>query len=245
MTSNNIQPFDSKIETISEFVERFSVQNGEALAKVGDDGLKKAMLLIKCLPVTTVTELQRKLKPAKLSEATYDVIVNKLTSQYQVKKSIVGASVRFLNRKQAVGESIENYARSLNVFANECNYSSCCLDRLLRDTFVAGVRDTAILSALLQECDKNNKIKFEEVVEKAKVIEQLKLDAQSITGDSLSMNTAYKVNKSASVPSDSYKCIRCATYGKHFAHDCFAIKLTCKLCNKKGHIAKACMSRKI
>ena len=125
MASSNLQPFDSKIETIREFVERFSIQNSEALAKAGEDGLKKAAILVKCLPVNIVTELQRKLKPARLSQSSYNVIVEKLTSQYEIKKSIVGASVRFINRKQSVGESIENYARSLNVLANECNYNSC------------------------------------------------------------------------------------------------------------------------
>ena len=183
----------------------------------------------------------------KLSEATYDVIIGKLNSQYEVKKSIVGASVRFLNRKQSSGESIENYARNLNVLANECSYSSCCLDRQLRDAFVAGIRDTGILSSLLQECDKNNKIKFEEVVEKAKIVEQLKLDAQSIRGD-YGENVSFNVKKRTGGRdkiSDDYKCIRCATRGKHLAHECFAIKLTCKSCGKKGHIAKACISNKI
>ena len=89
------------------------------------------------------------------------MIISELNSQYEVKKSIVGASVRFLNRKQSSGETIETYARNLNVLANECSYSSCCLDRQLRDAFVAGIRDTGVLSSLLQECDKNNKIKFE------------------------------------------------------------------------------------
>ena len=243
--TTNLQQFDSKIETFSEFIERFSVQNSDAIAKAGDDGLKKAVILIKCLPISTVTELQRKLKPAKLSASTYDTIVSKLTLQYEVKKSQIGASVRFINRKQAQGESIETYARSVNVLANECTYKQCCLDRLLRDAFVAGVRDTAILSALLQECDKNNEITFEEVVEKAKVVEQLKLDAQSIKGDSYVPQPINKVKKSGSKPPEDYKCIRCTKRGSHYANECFAIKLKCKLCTKTGHIAKACISKKI
>ena len=82
-------------------------------------------------------------------------------------------------------------------------------------------------------------------MEKAKIVEQLKLDAQSIRGD-YGENVSFNVKKrTGDKISDDYKCIRCGTRGKHFAHDCFAIKLTCKSCGKKGHIAKACISNKI
>ena len=102
--SSQFQIFDSKFESLSEFLERFSVQQAEALEKAGEDGLKKARVLIKCLPTSTISELQRKLQPIKLSAATYDVIVQNLTSQFEVKKSLVGASVRFINRKQFMNE---------------------------------------------------------------------------------------------------------------------------------------------
>ena len=249
MSANNIHPFDHKIETISEFIERFQVQNTDAIAKVGDDGLKKAALLIKCLPVITVTELQRKLKPKKLSETSYDTIVQNLTLQYEVKKSIVGASVRFLNRKQLAGETIENFARQLNVLAADCSYESCCLNRLLRDTFVAGVRDTSIISTLLQECDKKSDITFEQVIEKAKLVEQLQLDAQTIKGESSGPVSTFKVKKrlQSTKLTNDYRCIRCTARGDHLQEDCWALKdkVKCRSCSKEGHIAKACKSKKI
>ena len=68
--SSNFQPFDSAVESISEFLERFSVQKSDELEIVSENQLKKARLLIKSLPLACVTELQRKLKPVKLSEAT-------------------------------------------------------------------------------------------------------------------------------------------------------------------------------
>ena len=101
---NNTHVYDTKTETFDEFHERFLVQNSEALTKAGVDGMKKAVILVKCLPVGVITELQRKLKPVKLSEANYETIVNNLTSQYESKKSIVGASVIFINRKQESGK---------------------------------------------------------------------------------------------------------------------------------------------
>ena len=239
MATMNSVFFDPKCESIGEFCERFKVQNSDTLEKAGEDGLKKASILIKCLPVNVITQLQRKLQPTKLSEAEYDVIISKLTSQYEVKKSIVGASVRFINKKQSAGESIENYARTLNMYANDCNYKSCCMDRLLRDTFVAGVRDSAILTSLLGECDKDKDLKFESVVEKAKVLEQLRVDAQIIKGENVSSTFKLK-SKSSDKVSPDYKCYRCLSKGLHLAQNCFALNLTCHSCMKKGHIKRAC-----
>ena len=105
--------------------------------------------MIKSLPVPVITDLQRRIKPTKLSEATYALLEEKLTDQFSVKKSIVGAAVSFLNRKQQPEESIENYARTLNDLASHCRFSECCRDRMTRDTFIAGLRSPNILNGVL------------------------------------------------------------------------------------------------
>ena len=76
--------FDPQNETITEFIERFAVTNQDLLEKAGANELKKASILIKCLPVNVITKLQRKLQPTKLSGASYSVIVEKLSSQYEI-----------------------------------------------------------------------------------------------------------------------------------------------------------------
>ena len=101
---NNTHVYDTKTESFDEFHERFLVQNSEALTKAAGDGMKKAVILVNCLPVEVITELQRKLKPVKLSEADYKTIVANLTSQYETKKSIVGASVIFISRNKRAGK---------------------------------------------------------------------------------------------------------------------------------------------
>ena len=150
--------FDAEHETILEFLERFQLQNNELLEKAADNEQKKAALLVKALPIPVITDLQRRIKPTKLTESTYAQLEAKLTEQFSVKKSLVGASVSFLNRKQQPEESIENYARVLNDLASNCRYSECCRDRMTRDTFIAGLRSaTIILSGLLQDCETNEK----------------------------------------------------------------------------------------
>ena len=114
-TSANIDKFDPESENISEFMERFKIQCAEVLEAAGEDDKKKAGLLIKNLPVSIITDLQRRIKPKKLSEIGYQEVQDKLTNQFENKKSVIGATVNFLNRKQRSDETIENFAKALNV----------------------------------------------------------------------------------------------------------------------------------
>ena len=68
------------------------------------------MLLAYALPVEVLTSIQRKLKPTLLTEAKFENIEIHLKSLYSTKKSIVGADVAFVTRKQLPQESIENYS---------------------------------------------------------------------------------------------------------------------------------------
>ena len=97
--SANIDKFDPESENIDEFMERFKIQCADSLTEAGADDKKKARLLIKNLPVAIITDLQRRIKPKNLSEATYKDVQDKLKSQFETKKSVIGTTVNFLNRK--------------------------------------------------------------------------------------------------------------------------------------------------
>lgn len=234
--------FNPSLETVVEFLERFTVQCADLLELAGEDSTKKASILVKSLPVNVITDVQRRLKPVKLSAATYEDIKEKLTAQYEVKKSVIGATVQFLNRKQLPDESIENYARALNDLCSNCNYKDCCRDRSLRDAFVSGLRSANILSGLLQDCENKS---FNECVEKAKLLATFSADAQDIK-PSCNHQASYKVFEHRpkgmkKIPA-TYVCIRCGQKAKHFVKDCYAINLKCSKCRKIGHIAKCCKS---
>ena len=61
-----------------------------------------------------------------LSNSTYAELESNLKSAYGTKKSVIGACVNFMSRKQKSGESIEVYSKSLNQLASMCDYGSCC-----------------------------------------------------------------------------------------------------------------------
>ena len=241
--------FDPEIETISEFLERLQVQFSDILGVESVADSKKSTVLIKALPVNIITDLQRGLKPKKLSEATFSEIKTKLEEQFKVKKSIIGASVSFISRKQKQGESIEQYAQALNHLADDCNYSACCRSRYLRDIFVAGLSSDKVISSLLHhDCDTKS---FKDVVEKAKTIEAFTSDVENIkcagNCNAISKNNfkndSSKPKNGNAVPY-TYVCIRCGQKAKHFANKCFALNLTCSACNMRGHPAKCCKNKK-
>lgn len=251
VTVDHLNQFQPEIESIDEFIERFKVQNSVKLTAAAGDSKQRAMLLINCLPVKVVTDVQRRIKPLLLSDATYDDIESNLLAGYQVKKSIIGAAVNFLTRKQRHDESIESYAKILNELASHCSYSDCCRDRMLRDVFISGLRSSKLMQHLMTECEKK---KYKDVVEKAKVFEQVSQDVEDIKPSTRDHST-YKVNPVSSkkktnnpstsikpVPSD-YICIRCGTQATHYASKCYALNITCNSCGKTGHISKACRSK--
>ena len=169
----------------------------------------------------------------------------------------MGAAVSFVSRKQLAQESIEEYSKVLNQLASLCDFKDCCLDRLLRTIFIAGLRSNKIMAAIITDCEDK---KFEEVVERAKTIEQLNIDIEEINPAcrAAEMN-AVRTNKNrfgqevrggsntdkkrGSINA-SYLCGRCLTKGRHYASNCFAKDLKCNSCSMKGHIAKACRNKK-
>lgn len=69
-TNGSITPFHHEIESITEFLERFKVQNSAVLQAEGTSEQQQASLLCRALPVNVITNVQRRIKPTNLSEAT-------------------------------------------------------------------------------------------------------------------------------------------------------------------------------
>ena len=255
MAGNDSKVFHPDIESVEEFMQRFKLQNNDVLSKSQKDTQKQAMHLPNALPIDVLTNIQRRLKPTLLTDATYEEIEENLVASYGVKKSLVGASVSFLNRKQKQQESIEEFSKALNQLASQCNFKDCCRDRLIRDVFLSGLRSSKLIRTLVTDCENKS---FHECIERAKVIEQVTLDVEDINPtfkhsfdshlpkiqhvNNGHSRTTFKKRKN--VPKN-YKCIRCGKTGNHLAQDCFALKKTCHSCSKQGHLSNVCKTKKI
>ena len=256
MSSNVCSPFNPEEENFSEFLQRFQCQCSDQLHKCRNNETQKAHLLIKCLPVSCVTALQRRIAPVQLSDADYDLVVENLSQQYKTSKSLVGASVTFLNYKQKPQQSLEDYSNNLNKLAADCDYPSACLDRLLRDTFVANLASPVILSSLIQVCDD---LTFRETLERAKLLEAFNRDVKDIHSqhsefyrhkvyqveniEESDPDHAFQVTQ-RKTPPPQYLCYRCGEKGLHFSDKCKAKNFKCNVCHKLGHLARICQSNK-
>ncbi|XP_018017093.1 uncharacterized protein LOC108673737 [Hyalella azteca] len=254
--TGHMKMFQPDVESVEEFIQRFRLQHSDKLAAA--DAKKgsslSTMYLANALPVNILTDLQRRLKPRLLTDVKYEELEAQLISSYGVKKFVIGAAVAFLTRKQKPGESIESYAKVLNVLSSHVGYSNCCRDRLIRDVFVSGLQSTKLVASLLVECENKT---FQECVERAKIVEQVTKDVEELTPSVVNAanyklktthGTSPKRNEQgsrASIPL-SYKCIRCGAAGKHRASDCYTLKKKskCTSCSKTSHISKMCRSAK-
>lgn len=190
---------------------------------------------MKCLPVDIITSIQRRIAPQLLTDADYSTVEEILLQQYSVRQTYVASAVNFLHCKQKSDQSIEDYGRTLNALAAKCNYKQCCYDLLLKQVFIANLQSKHIMSTLLQKADG---LSFNETLQKAKLLQQIKDDTEVIQKYDRSVNTL-QTAKSPTV-SETYTCYRCGAVAKHHINDCFAKNLTCNHCKKTGHIKNVC-----
>ena len=106
----NLHLFSIEIESVEEFLERFKMENGDKLDKAGNVGFKKAIILANSLPTCDVTDIQRRIKPKLLTKTSFEELERQLTSSYSIKKSVTGAAINFVTRKQKQCENIECYS---------------------------------------------------------------------------------------------------------------------------------------
>lgn len=233
-------PFDAEVETLSEFLERFNLQCADLLHKARNHNQQKLSILMKALPVRVITDLQRRMKPVSLSTADYDDVIGKLKSQFEVTRSIVGATYQLFSRKQQPGESLESYSRALNDLAAVCEYQDCCRDRILRDVFILGLCSSTVLSSVLQKADA---LSFNDTVAHAKTMEQFANEFQEVNAEKRSFRINDSDRRASTIIPEDYVCIRCGAKAKHLADNCFAKKLMCNGCKKMGHLRIVCKSR--
>ena len=238
--------FDPESETIEEFLERFAMLLEGETKKKSDKVV--AAFLIRVLPVRMVTDLQRRLAPKKLTDTTYEELQENLLQAHSVRKSVVGAAVKFFSYKQQADQTLEEFSKELRFLASKCNFEEhLTVDRLLRDVFIAGISSSQILSTVLQSADK---LSFSEAVEKAKMLQQVREDAvhlQNIphhttrvhaTAESDGELPVHRLQHSK-LPL-GYICMRCGAKNAHYVDQCYAKSLECRSCHKIGHIASVC-----
>ncbi|GBN32035.1 Uncharacterized protein K02A2.6 [Araneus ventricosus] len=232
------EKFDEENENFDSFLERFQtyldVQNIPADSR--------AKVFISSLSAKLYQLLKNLLAPDLPSDQNLDKLKNVLKQHLTPKPLIIPSRHKFLNRKQNEGESINSYIAELRALAINCDYDSNMLNIMLRDVFVSGLRDKAILDRLFEE----DNIDLEKTLQIALAMEKACKGANDIMGQGIKAVYAGKkqMNKKSNFVSKQKKplfCSRC-TGTDHVKEKCRFISSKCNFCSKVGHIQRACFS---
>ena len=185
-------------------------------------------------------------KPAKKS---YDDLVKLLTENLAPALDAVSEGFRFNLMKQESGEGLSLYMSRVKEKANVCNFGTF-YDRMVKDRFLYGLRDSNIRSYLLTKADLNTSAK----VLTAAIAKENAMTANSAMSGSGSAPSAHFVHKkhhyggqSKQGQNKGYRpgdkglvCSKCTLKG-HKAPDC---KVKCRNCHQTGHIKANCLKGK-
>ncbi len=150
----------------------------------------------------------------------------------------------FNNRSQGDSESFETFYAAIRNLAKTCNYCDNCLQSVIRDRIVLGIRDRSTQSSLLKE----RNLTLDQAVLICKAAETAMVQGQRLQHQDIAkvQATRPKVHKTKAEPAKAMKCKFCLTVHKFKKNLCPAWGQACSACHKKNHYAGSivCSKRK-
>ncbi|XP_071576343.1 uncharacterized protein [Temnothorax nylanderi] len=255
-TIGKLSEFDASKENWTSYIERFEFFT-EANKITADSG--KQCTLLTAVGARTYETINL-IAPDSPSSVTYELIIEKCNAHFCKPVNELLARVRFQKRDQRQGESLRDFERELRKLAQDCKFGGANkklpTDMLLRDRFVAGIRDELqryLCRRHKETLTKDNKIglTLERAIEIGGSIEgteilqkMLKKGDPSNVKKMDSKNRNKLKKKSAKCEDKDQKpCFRCGK-GNHVPDKCFYKDATCNFCKKTGHTENACLTKK-
>ncbi|XP_072050229.1 uncharacterized protein [Amphiura filiformis] len=251
MAKISMDKFDSNVEDFGSYIERL-----EHFFTATEITEHKASHLITCIDPATYRLLKAQVAPAKVTDKTYEQLVDILKEHFCGKPLQIAERFKFYQRKQKPNESVSDFSAALRQLSVTCNFGNF-LEDILCDMFVLGLSNKATQRKLLATKD----LTFKTALDTANADEIAQRESQVVANASGS----YSKNESSSVhftgAKSNYKkghygpkskakkqtgdgdtkCYRC-NKGGHNPHKCRFKDATCFKCSKRGHIAPACNS---
>lgn len=154
------------------------------------------------------------------------------------KTNVLSESVKFLNRSQTNGETFDSFLKCLQKLSETCEYGNM-RDRMIRDIFVAGIRDEALREKLLMISD----LDLQKALEICRAAEASEAEAKTLEVTNVpeikqKTDNGAKRKNVEQQPEQNFDCSRCGT--SHCPKQCPAFKKKCKKCGGNNHFAVGC-----
>ena len=182
--------------------------------------------------------------PAKPKDKTYKELTELLSTNLAPKLNSVSEGYMFNQIKQEPGEGLSIYMSRVKEKAHLCDFGTF-YDRMVKDRFLYGLRDTNVRSYLLT---KTGLTTAAEVLKEAMAKENAMSANSAMSGSSTNFVGKNCVRSGSGGQKfhkkdqnrNSMACSKCTLKG-HKAADC---KVKCRKCHKLGHIKANCYQSK-
>ncbi|KAL3254030.1 hypothetical protein MRX96_054323 [Rhipicephalus microplus] len=181
----------------------------------------------------------------------FKLVKSKFNDYFVHTKNIVYESVRFIQRCQQLGETVDQFATELSKLADRCEFAGM-KERLIRDHFVVGLRD----QVLSEELQMDPKLTMATALARARTSETVKQQQAELKeheGTVPEACVAAVKPEKATAKSTFTRCQKPAYHQNncsycagpfHPRNKCPAQKETCRFCQKLGQYEKACRKKK-
>ena len=199
---------------------------------VTDDAQKRALLLYQAGAETQ--ELYDTLPVGEGEANDYATTIAKLDAYFLPKKNADFEIFQFLQAKQHMDETTDQYVTRLRKLAAHCVFAD--LAKELKATIIQNCLSKPLRRFALRE----DKLTLENLLSKARALEASEAQAKDIevSLEKSESNSVQFVKKRA-----SQKCYRCGFSWPHKNKPCPATDEAYRQCGKTGHFAKVCKSR--
>ena len=176
---------------------------------------------------------------------TFEDAIEILKNTYIKPKNEVFARHLLYTCKQEQSDSLDQFLSKLKSLAKDCNFIAVTADKhrddAIRDAFISGLTSCNIRQRLLEKEQRDLKTAFDT----ARSLEMAEKQNMTFTPGNY---TAAAVDdgcagENTSAASQSKKCYFCGN-NRHPRIKCPAKDVICNNCEKKGHFAKVCLSKK-
>ena len=221
-------------KSYTERVKQYFMAN-----EISDD--RKVPALLALMGGKTYSLLRNLTSPDDPATKGFDAIVKLLDNHLSPKPLVIAERFRFHKRDQKEGESIPVYVAELRKLSEHCDFKAN-LNDALRDRLVCGIKHGNIQKMLLSESD----LTLQKAIDIATAMETAAKDAVELQQQHRpdSVHQLSKKPTSNTKPKERNKaCFRCDRFN-HTPDECHFKEDTCRFCSKKGHIERACLSKK-